>query len=216
MPAWVEVLLADDHAGTLLASQDRFVNFAARAASGYDARFASKFGLYYAVGKLAVRHRVLPLQPEWPWIAVRLGYHNALLAAQGEEALTAKALARLISALKEPNRLAAIVVKLGSGPPQLNDRHVGVILEHKGERVIGVLDSALLQLAGDRQIARSLIKLLGTHGAYAGGQGHAGTSQIGRPLIIKGVLVHKPRFWLFRVKALAALAKAMDSREPFP
>ena len=99
--------------------------------------------------------------------------------------------------------------ELGSKPPQLNDRHVGVILEHKGERVIGVLDAALVQLAGDRQIARSLIKLLGTHGAYDGGQGHAGTSQIGHPLLIKGTLVQKPRFWLFRAKALVALAKAM-------
>ncbi len=86
-------------------------------------------------------------------------------------------------------------------------------MEHKGEQVIGVLDSALVQLAGDRQIARSLIKLLGRRGAYAGGQGHAGTSQIGRPLLIKGALVQKPRFWLFRAKALAALAKAMDKGE---
>ena len=103
--------------------------------------------------------------------------------------------------------------KLGSNPPQLNDRHVGVSLEHKGERVIGVLDAALVQLAGDRHITRSLIKLLETRGAYAGGQGHAGTSQIGHPLLIKGTLVQKPRFWLFRANALAALAKAADSRE---
>jgi hypothetical protein len=100
---------------------------------------------------------------------------------------------------------------LGSNPPQLKDRHVGVTLEHKGEQVVGVLDAALVQLAGDRQIARSLVKLLETHGAYAGGQGHAGTSQIGHPLLIKGTLVHKPRFWLFRAKALDALVKAMDS-----
>jgi Domain of unknown function (DUF927) len=216
MPAWIEVLLADDHSATLLALQDHFVKVAARATSGYDARFASKFGLDYAVGKLAVRHGVLPLPAEWPWIAVHRGYRNALLAAQGKAALTAKALARLISALKEPNRLAAIVEKLGSKPAHLNDRHVGVTLKHKGEQVIGVLDSVLVQLAGDRQIARSLIKLLETRGAYAGGQGHAGTSQIGHPLLIDGTLVHKPRFWLFRANALAALAKAMDSREQLP
>jgi hypothetical protein len=50
--------------------------------------------------------------------------------------------------------------------------------------------------------------LLGARGAYAGGQGHAGTSQIGHLLLIKGTLVQKPRFWVFRAKALAALAKA--------
>ena len=193
MPAWIEVLLADDHAATLLASQDHFVKVAARAGSGYDARFASKFGLLYAVGRHAVKHGVLPLPAEWPWIAVHRGYRNALLAAQGEAALTERALARLLFALQEPNRLVVISGKLGSNPPQLNDRHIGVILEHKGERVIGVLDAALVQLAGDRQIARSLIKLLGTRGAYAGGQGHAGTSQIGHPLLIKGELVQKPQ-----------------------
>ncbi len=213
MPAWSTALIADDHAGTLLESQDHFVKFATRSGSGYDARFANKFGLLYAAGKLAVRHRVLPWAAEWPGIAAYRGYRNALLAAQGEAALTAKALARLLSAVKEPNRLLAIGEELGSRPPQLNDRHVGVTLKHKGEQVVGVLDAALVQLAGDRQIARSLIKLLETHRAYAGGQGDAGTSQIGRPLLIKGTLVHKPRFWLFKAKALAALAKAMDGRE---
>jgi hypothetical protein len=216
MPAWIEVLLADDHVGTLLASQDHFIKIATRAGSGYDARFAGKFGLLYAVGELAVKHGVLPLTAEWPWIAVRRGYRNALLTAQGEAALTERALARLISTLKEPNRLVVISGKLGSNPAHLNDRHVGVTLVHKGEQVIGVLDSVLVQLAGDRQIARSLIKLLETRGAYAGGQGHAGTSQIGHPLLINGTLVHKPRFWLFRANALAALAKAMDSREQLP
>ena len=216
MPAWLEVLLADDHSRTLLASQDRFVKFAARAGSGYDARFASKFGLFFGAGELAVKKRVLPLSAEWPGIVAYRGYRIALLAARGEEVLTAKALARLISALKEPNRLVAINEELGSRPPQLNDRHVGVTLKHRGEQVVGVLDAALVQLAGDRQIARSLIKLLGTHGVYDGGQGHAGTSQIGRPLIIKGTLVEKPRFWLFKTKALVALAKTMQGREPFP
>jgi hypothetical protein len=209
------VLLADDHAGTLLASQDHFVKTAARAGSGYDARFASKFGLLCGAGELAVRKRVLPWAAEWPANVAYRGYRNALLAAQGEEVLTSKALARLISALKEPNRLAAISEVLGSRPAQLNDRHVGVILKHKGEQVIGVLDSALVQLSGDRQIARSLIKFLGNHGAYDGGQGHAGTSQIGRPLLINGTLVEKPRFWLFKTKALVALAKTMQGRRPF-
>ena len=213
MPAWIEVLLAADHAGTLLAWQDHFVKNAARVGSGYDVRFAAKFGLLYAVGKLAVAQGVLPLPGKWPGIAVYRGYRNALLAAQGNEALTAKALTRFLSALKESDRLVAISGKLGSNPPQLSDRHVGVTLQHKGEPVVGVLDSALVQLAGDRHIASSLIKLLATHGAYAGGQGHAGTSQIGHPLLIKGTLVQKPRFWLFKANALAALAKTTDKGE---
>jgi hypothetical protein len=215
MRAWLEVLLADDHAGTLLASQDHFAKLAARAGSGYDARFASKFGLLYAVGKLAAKHVVLPLPAEWPAIVAYRGYRNALLAAQGEEALTAKALERLIAALKEPNRLLPISNEVGSRAAHLNDSHVGVTLEHRRERVIGVLDSALVRLSGDRQIARSVIKLLGNHGAYDGGQGNAGTSQIDHPLIIKGTLVQKPRFWLFKTKELVALAKTLQGRKPF-
>jgi hypothetical protein len=114
MSAWIDVLLADDHAGTLLASQDHFVKIATHAGSGYDARFASKFGLLYAVGELAVKRGVLPWAAAWPRIAVYRGYRNALLAAQGEAALTERALARLLFALQEPNRLAAIIVRLGS------------------------------------------------------------------------------------------------------
>jgi hypothetical protein len=192
MPAWIEVLLADDHAATLLASQDHFVKFAIRAGSGYDARFASKFGLLYGVGKLAVSQRVLPLPPEWPWIAVRLGYHNALLAARGEAALTAKALKHLLSALKESGRLLVISGKLGSNPPQMNDRHIGIILIHKGEQVIGVLDSALVQLTGDRQIRDARIRLLETHGVHAGKRPRGDLLNC-PPLRIKGTLVRKPR-----------------------
>jgi hypothetical protein len=48
------------------------------------------------------------LAAEWPGIAAYRGYRNALLAAQGEEVLTAKALERLIAALKEPDRLLRI------------------------------------------------------------------------------------------------------------
>jgi hypothetical protein len=95
-----------------------------------------------------------------------------------------------------------------------------MLILHLGEPFGGALSetecgvfAALVQLAGGRQIARSVIKLLGRHGAYVGGQGHAGTSQIGRPLLIKGTLVQKPRFWFFKTKALVALAKAMHSRE---
>jgi hypothetical protein len=214
MPAWIEVLLAADHAATLLASQDHFVKMTTRAGSGYDVRFASRFGLFYAVGKLAVERDILPLPDNWPGIAANRGYRNALLSAQGEAARTAKALDRLISALKEPNRLVAAGGKMGSGTPQLNGHQYGVTLEHKGEKVIGVLDHALVQLAGDRHTARSLIKLLDANGVNAGGQGHAGTSQIGHPLLIKGTLVQKPRFWLFRANALAALAKATGSGKP--
>jgi len=76
----------------------------------------------------------------------------------------------------------------------LNDRHVRVTLEHKGDQFVGVLDSALLQLAGGRQIRDSMIKLLEARGAYVDGQGDARTSQIGHPLLVKGALVNKPRF----------------------
>ena len=214
MPAWSTALIADDHAGTLLESQDHFVKFATRSGSGYDARFANKFGLLYAAGKLAVRHRVLPWAAEWPGIAAYRGYRNALLAAQGEAALTAKALARLLSAVKEPNRLLAIGEELGSRPPQLNDRHVEVTLKHKGEQVVGVLDAALVQLAGDRQIARSLIKLLETHRRILqGDKATRGPPKLADPFSSRARWSTNRRFWLFKAKALAALAKAMDSRE---
>ncbi len=160
-----------------------------------------------------MKHGVLPLPAEWPWIAVYLGYRNALLAAQGEAALTAKALTRLLSALKEPDRLVVISGKLGSKPTTIERPPRWGHLAAQGRAGRRRSRRALVQLAGDRHIARSLIKLLGTHGAYAGGQGHAGTSQIGHPLLIKGTLVQKPRFWLFKAKVLAALAKAMDSGE---
>jgi hypothetical protein len=130
---------------------------------------------------------------------------------QGDAALTAKALARLISA--EPNRLVAIDEELVSETPRLKDHHFGVTLEQQGRAGRRRSRQSVGAAGRDRQIARSLIKLLEANGVYAGDKGHAGTSQIGRPLLIKGALVQKPRFWLFRAKALVALANASDGQE---
>ena len=70
-----------------------------------------------------------------------------------------------------------------------------------------------MQLAGGRQIRDSMIKLLEARGAYVDGQGDARTSQIGHPLLVKGALVNKPGFWLFKAKALAALEDLNSRRK---
>ena len=70
-------------------------------------------------------------------------------------ALITKALARLIFALR--NRVLAIDRTGGSIASSLSDFHIGVTLLHKGERIVAILDGALVRLAGDRHIARSLM-----------------------------------------------------------
>lgn len=70
-------------------------------------------------------------------------------------------------------------------------------------RALATNSKRTVQLAGDCTSRNA--------GRVSGGQGHAGTSQIGHPLIIEDTLVQKLRFWLIAADALAALVKATAS-----
>ena len=163
---------------------------------GWDKRHAAKFGALYAVGKLALDKGLLPWSKAWPQRAVSSCYTNAVRAAQGEDGLVNKALERLLAVASDHRRIVDVNSLKPGTIPVINPSHAGISTTHKKRPVTGILDRSLIEIAGDKQLARALIDELKTIGAYIGGHGHAGTSQIGIPMMIQGRRVEKPRFWL--------------------
>jgi hypothetical protein len=104
-PAWMELLLTEDRSQQLIALCDHFERQMETSGSGYDERYARKFGVLYASGRLAVENGLLPWPLDWPMKAIQRCYRNALAAANREQTLVAHALARpqkMVSAERFP------------------------------------------------------------------------------------------------------------------
>jgi hypothetical protein len=196
LPAWINLLLSEDYSSTLIERQDIFVRERAAGDSGWDVRHARKFGALYAVGYLAVDKGLLPWSRTWPQIAASSCYNSAVRAAQGDDGLLKKALERLVAVAFDPRRIVDVRNRKSATTPAITKLHAGIIATHKNEKVFGILERSLIEIAGDKQSKEALIAELTTTGAYVGGHGHAGTSQIAIPMIIDGKKVQKPRFWL--------------------
>ena len=173
-PVWINLLLAQDQSRRLAELTEHFVREMAVSRSGYAERYARKFGILYAVGQIAVEHRLLPWPRSWPMEAVARCYRNAIAAARRDNALTAQALARLQQA-----------VRAGRFPPArgeqrgdvraLNRDDFGVLHRHCNVDVVAVLDRGLQEIARDRRVAKTLVARLKAAGVWAG------TDMRGRP-----------------------------------
>jgi hypothetical protein len=204
LSAWIEVLIDNDLSDQLVNLRNRFVDTMVSDGDGYDERFASKFGVLYAVGKLAVKPHVLRWPIKWPAKAVTVCYRNALTASRHEQLLVKAALTRLQKAVSDGRFLQA--------SPRMG-RHVtlgsdvyGVLYHYKGTDVVGLTDDALHSIGRDRTVTEALRSHLKEKKVLVGSHGRAGTTQIPTPVRIGRTLIEKPRFWLFKKAALMRLA----------
>ena len=206
MPAWIEVLLAEDWSDRLEELRDYFVEKMAPDGSGYERRFAAKYGVLYAVGKVAVENGVLDWPADWPAKAVARCYRNALAAANREKTQMTRALARLQKAVSDGRFVVPLAV--GRRIIVVSENDYGVICRYKGAEVVAVTDAALQSICGDRLVMKALVSFLKTKQVYKGGHGHAGTTQVPIKVRIGGKVVDKPRFWIFDREALMQLRRA--------
>ena len=206
MPAWIEVLLAEDWSDRLEELRDYFVEKMAPDGSGYERRFAAKYGVLYAVGKVAVENGVLDWPADWPAKAVARCYRNALAAANREKTQMTRALARLQKAVSDGRFVVPLAV--GRRIIVVSENDYGVICRYKGPEVVAVTDAALQSICGDRLVMKALVSFLKTKQVYKGGHGHAGTTQVPIKVRIGGKVVDKPRFWIFDREALMQLRRA--------
>jgi hypothetical protein len=199
-PEWHELLINEDCWDYIAEQMEWFVNRVAKKATSYVVRQARKYGLLYAVGRLAARKGLIDWPADWPLIAVERCFWNAMETSATEEALIEKARRQLRKVVN--GRGQFVDAYCGSGrAPRIESRHYGVFTQYKKEDVFGLLDEALLLIANDnRRVANGLVDLLDKRGHYVRGHGGKGTVQLTIPLRIDGRLVSKPRMWLFRFK----------------
>jgi len=207
MPAWIEVLLAKDWSDEFEKLRDKFVEATVPDGSGYERRFAQKFGVLYAVGKVAAKSGVLNWPADWPAKAVECCYRNALAAANREKAQVMRALHELRRAVFGIGGRFVDAQTGARRPCVLSDEHYGVFCRYKGDDVVAVLDAALQSICGDKSVMKALVSLLKSKRVYQGGHGHAGTTQMGIPMRINGKLTEKPRFWIFHRRALMQMGR---------
>lgn len=206
MAEWIRVLLAEDQSDRLVELRDKFVEKLAAEGSGYDQRFARKFGALYAVGKIAVENGVLNWPNDWPATAVKRCYRNALAAANREKAEMTQALVGLQTAVSARRFVVPLTRCRRIGVVGEND--YGIICQYKGCEVVAVTNTALQSICGDRPVMKALVSFLKVKEVYRGGHGHAGTTQIPIRLRICDKVVDKPRFWIFDRQALMQLRRA--------
>jgi hypothetical protein len=169
-PAWINLLLSGDLSDELIQLRDKFVEGVQADGSGYEQRFARKFGILYAVGKVAVKNGLLEWPADWPAKAISKCYRNAIKASRRDERRVENAIARLQQAVT--NR-CFIPVADRTRVPKIEDSHYGAICTYKGDKTVAVLDDALDLISGDKLVTKAFISRLKKAGVYTGGQGHA-------------------------------------------
>ena len=200
MPAWIELLLAENHA---LKIQEYRAHFAAKVApdgTGYDKNYAEKFGVLYAAGRLAVEGGILPWPKDLPWQVVRLCYHLAVAASVSADVLAAKKIKRLVKLLKQKTRFPKASVAVSKVVAYHADT-LGVRIDIKGRSKCAMRKKELSKFAGSPAVAKTMLRKMSAAGALGSGQGTAGTSQPGVKVKV-GAKTIKPRFWVIDMKKL--------------
>jgi hypothetical protein len=204
-PRWVKYLLEEDRSRELFELVDKFVCRVARQGEGWDQRFAKKFGVVFAAGKLATKAGILPWNEGWAWKAARTCYRRALAEINADEEL-AQAKLRGLWRLSG-DRTAFLRVLTGSARvAEFTTGTLGIICTHKNNEVCGVRENTLRRFAGSKHVAELIIAQLLRHGALGDGQGHARTCQLPVRIKVSGKTIRRPRFFIIDLNKLKAAA----------
>jgi len=200
-PLWVKYLLAADRSEKLVKLVDRFVNRVARHADGWETRFARKFGVLYAVGRLAVEAGILPWPKGWPLKAITRCHRRAMRAIRTDQVQATSIVKWLAS--QSGNPASFLTVKSSTRRAiRFDDRTLGLRTQYRGKAVLAIRDEALLERAGSRTTMKAVITELQRGQMLVGGHGRRRTTQLPVSINLAGRLVNKPRFWLVESRRL--------------
>ena len=211
-PLWIEYLLAADQSKQLFELVEKFVTRMAGHGDGWDARYARKLGVLYAVGRLAVKAGILPWPKAWPFKAVAHCYRRAIGAIRSEQILADKVIGVLASRVTDPNRFVPVQLG-GQAAIRFGNLTLGLLTKYHGKRVLAVRDETLRGLAGSQAVAKTTTKALETGRLLLGGHGQRRTTQLPVQLRIGRKKVKKPRFWLIARKRLQKYVKAKHQKK---
>jgi hypothetical protein len=207
IPAWVKFLLEENRSGRIQELVESFVSRAAPDGLGHETRLAEKFGIPYAAGRMAVEAGLLPWDKDLPWKAITRCYRLALQGMSTAEVRARAQLKSMVDMLEEPDRFPK--AKLSAGPTVYDHKTIGIRTKLKGERICAIRDVDLVRFAGSTEAAKQICELLEVAGALTGGQGHAGTKQIGHRIEVGGKVI-KPRFWVFCIDQMQEAVSATE------
>jgi hypothetical protein len=158
-PFWIQYLLAADRSMQLIELDEKFVMRMAGHGDGWDARYARKYGVLQAVGRLAVEAGILPWSKAWPFKAVARCYRRAIGTIRSDQELADKTIRLLATLSTDPKRFVR-VKRSGQTVIRFGDRTLGLRTKYRGKGVLAVRDETLRGLAGSRAVAKTIITQL--------------------------------------------------------
>jgi hypothetical protein len=210
-PLWIEYLLEADRSKRLVDFVERFVRRMTSHGNGWDDRYARKFGVLYAVGRLAVEAGILPWPKDLPFKAFARCYRRSIGAIRSDEVLGEKVIQLIASGSTDPGRF--VPAKSGKRAPiTLGARALGIGTTHRGKKVLAIRDETLCKLAGTRAVAKAAIKKLQQKKILVGGHGKRRGTQLPVPLRVGKKTIKKPRYLLISFGRLRKYVKAVSGR----
>lgn len=206
-PLWVEYLLRADHSKQLIELVEKFVMRMAGQGDGWDARYARKFGILYAAGRLAVEAEILPWHKAWPRKAVSRCYRRAVGAIRSEQVLADKVIRVLASKATDTKRFVPVKTG-GKAVIRFGDLTLGLLTKYRDKGVLAVRDEDLRKLAGSKAVLKKIIEELQTGHLLLGGHGQRRTTQLLVRIYVSKKKINKPRFWLIDSQRLRNHVKA--------
>jgi Domain of unknown function (DUF927) len=211
-PLWIEYLLAADQSKQLIELVEKFVMRMAGHGDGWDARYARKLGVLYAVGRLAVKAGILLWPKTWPFKAVARCYRRAIGAIRSDHVLADKTIRLLATLSTDPKRFVRVKPG-GQAVIRFGDRTLGLRTKYRGKGVLAVRDETLRGLAGSRAVAKTIITQFQMRQLLLGGHGQRRTTQLPVRILVAKKKIKKPRFLLIDLQRLLKHVKANPQKK---
>ena len=174
-PRWIDYLLEADRSKRLVELVERFVSHVASDGTGWDSRYARKFGVAYAVGWLAVDAGIVPWPKNWPRKAVVRCYRRSIAAIHNDQILANKMIQWIANVSTDPSRFVPIKSSHKS-KTSLNKRMLGFRTKHLGKSVLAVRDETLRKMAGSHAVEKAAVQKLQQQNILVGGHGQRRTN----------------------------------------
>lgn len=208
LPAWIKFLMRKDRSARVRKLINKFVAKVAAGGNSYDRRYAKKFGLVYAAGKIAVEEKLLPWPDSLPLKVASKCYRLARAEIIDPDAQINDLIRKLASLSKDPMRFPRISHS-GDNKTKVSVDRFGVRFKDNGFDVIAMDRDRLCEFTGPGLSARSIGEALDTRGLLAPGTEGNRTSQIRHRFPLGS---ERPYVYKIIIKKLIEVAGQTESR----
>jgi len=208
---FVSKLIKMDLASKIVELTEYFVKQVAPGGDSYDIRFAKKFGILYAAGKILEHYKLVDWPVGWALKAVKRCYDNARSAANVVHGVEKQFAPRavLLRLMQGFNDGRFVDTRRAKKRPIIIADEFGLIVRPRGgKEYLGVFDDALGAYVITQQDRNILTEFLTKHSLYDGGHGSARTAQESIVIEKNGLLVPKPRVWRINYEEFLKLYRA--------